>query len=509
MVTDTDKFIPRRKSRYSYPPHGAAAAEGKVISSPARARGAPGKRSTTILGILFFLFILLLGLITQRHYYYYHQVSSSYEHLRTTTEQQHRKEGYHQQQHAFTASTAGSSSSSTWGAAGARAPGATTTIAGGASPGLADISYPTLPPTKSSSNSASRTTSATTTATTTTLDPSNSSRIVPFTSASCSQYLQHKNQKGLHAADLLASSSTINTNSTISSSSTAASASRILIQGGNYRSFEMHIYLENDIVSDAIQRYGTWEGNKLEAFYQIFTEYSKKHKIPFSKLTFVDIGANVGWFTFNLAALGVNVIAFEPMAENINMIQDSMCLEGNLKSGVSHRITLYRHGLGVRDESCIIYAHNINVGDGSVQCVANESAAHIPANYLIKGHIPIHRLDDVIATSGSNKHIVLLKMDTEGYEANVLQGGEELFLHGGIDVIVTEFVPEWILEKGGTVTPEMFMKKFYDAGYLVARDQYFMGGTRYMEYHEMMNMSNYHLGRDITLHSRAFRGTEN
>ena len=50
-------------------------------------------------------------------------------------------------------------------------------------------------------------------------------------------------------------------------------------------------------------------------------------------------------------------------------------------------------------------------------------------------------------------------MDTEGYEGNVLEGGTALLLKGGIDVLVTEFVPKWIIEKGGD--PTKFMRKFF------------------------------------------------
>jgi FkbM family methyltransferase len=37
-------------------------------------------------------------------------------------------------------------------------------------------------------------------------------------------------------------------------------------------------------------------------------------------VTFVDIGGNIGWFSLNMAALGVKVMAFEPMQKNTEMI---------------------------------------------------------------------------------------------------------------------------------------------------------------------------------------------
>jgi FkbM family methyltransferase len=254
-------------------------------------------------------------------------------------------------------------------------------------------------------------------------------------------------------------------------------------------SFAINVYQRKDIVSNSV-KHGGWEMDKVNDFNRYFINYSNKHNIPLSDLTFVDIGSNIGWFAFAMAALGVKVIAFEPMQENIDLIKESMCLSENLESGVSDRITLFPHGLGVREETCFIYSHNINVGDGHVKCVQKEIELNMPHDYSIKGYIPVHRLDSVVDTQGKN--IVLVKMDTEGYEGNVLEGGKKFFLEGGIDVIVTEFVPRWIREKGGD--PDEFLKLFFAAGYLA------LDGEKYTTEAEMMKLAN----ADITLHSSSF-----
>ena len=273
-----------------------------------------------------------------------------------------------------------------------------------------------------------------------------------------------------------------------------------VIRQNNGKSFALKVYEKNDIVSKDIMGLGGWELDKVDAFNQYFIDYSEKHGVPLSDLTFVDIGANIGWFTLSMAALGVNVIAFEPMKENIDFIKESMCLPENLDSGLSNRITLFAHGLGVRDEKCIIYSHNINVGDGHVKCVQDESELNMPHDYSIRGYIPVHRLDDVVNTHGKN--IVVVKMDTEGYEGNVLEGGNKFFLEGRIDVIATEFVPGWIKSKGGD--PVKFMKKFSEAGYLAKRRN---GKTYMSNTDEMTVMSNFGHG-DITMHSSAFRSSK-
>jgi FkbM family methyltransferase len=261
--------------------------------------------------------------------------------------------------------------------------------------------------------------------------------------------------------------------------------------GGN--PFAMQAYKSNDIVSRGILRGGGWEMNKVREFNQYFINYSKKHNLPLANLTFVDIGANIGWFTLSMAALGVNVLAFEPMAQNINLILESMCAPENIKSGVSGRITLYGHGLGVKNETCVIFSHNINVGDGHVKCVQSETDLVIPHDYSIRGRIPVRRLDDVVKAQGRN--IVAVKMDVEGYEGNVLEGGTTLLLEGGINAIVSEFNPAWIIGKGGD--PVEFMRKMSLAGYQAKKK----GGAGYMSSNEMMVMSNFG-GYDVTFHRR-------
>jgi len=59
-------------------------------------------------------------------------------------------------------------------------------------------------------------------------------------------------------------------------------------------------------------------------------------------------------------------------------------------------------------------------------------------------------------------------MNVEGFEGNVLEGGTQFFLESDIPMITTEFVPEWIKEKGGD--PNEFMRSFSSAGYSLQQE---------------------------------------
>ncbi len=269
----------------------------------------------------------------------------------------------------------------------------------------------------------------------------------------------------------------------------------ILKRNNEENKFKIEIYRENDIVSGSIEEnsYG-WESEQIRALTTFFTNYSKQHKVPLSELTFVDIGANIGWYTLNIAALGVNVIAFEPMEENLQILKHSLNLPSNIKNGIRDRVTLYEHGLGEKDESCFIFSDNGNVGDGHVQCVPNVIDLKMKENYFVRGMVTIKRLDDAIPDA-NGMHIVAIKMDTEGYESNVLEGGKKLFLESGVDLIITEFVPDSIVEKGGD--PVKFMKTISDAGYAAKTNTF---GYEYFKKEEMLDMQLFG-DRMLTIHS--------
>ena len=270
-------------------------------------------------------------------------------------------------------------------------------------------------------------------------------------------------------------------------------------------SFSMYIYEEKDVVSNSV-RTGYWEGGRVQELNDYFIKYSKKHNIPLSDLTFIDIGANVGWFSFNMAALGVNVLAFEPMKENIQLIRDSLALPDNVASGVSDRITLYPHGLGVKDEVCFMYSGDENVGNGQVKCVENESNitdVELQGRRSIRGRIPVHRLDNVVNIDDEDLRIVAIKMDTEGYESHVLEGGSKVLLEGGADAILSEFVIQFIREKDGD--PVRFIKKMGDGGYHVKLDGKLLSTERMVERVE----SNEGFGGvDITLERRVINAPD-
>ena len=254
----------------------------------------------------------------------------------------------------------------------------------------------------------------------------------------------------------------------------------------------MIIYHKQDVVSRRIRRDGAWDRNKTQEMIRLVQEYANKHQTPLSDLTFVDIGGNVGWFTLVMASLGLNVITVEPMSFNLELLRRSLCLPEN--KAMAERVVLHGKGLSNSETTCTVYSQPVNVGDGTLACGGGKppQAAH-QMHLQPRGDVQVIRVDDLIDASSSDEHdrkIVALKMDTEGHEALVVEGGKRLFLESHIPLIFTEFNPSWIRTRTDR-DPLTFMHQFVQAGYAVRVD----GNSTAKSTQEVMDMNNWNPDR--------------
>ena len=208
----------------------------------------------------------------------------------------------------------------------------------------------------------------------------------------------------------------------------------------------MAVYSVNDIVSDQVLRSGTWEPT-------ILTVSQRAGHA-------VDIGGNIGMYTFVLAKAGWNVTSFEAMPFNIMLQKATVCANPD----VSSRIDLHEVALSDVEQHCHLLSQTNNVGDGILAC--DESAyLNLRGTFKVRGQFDVKRLDDVWPSCKfSEQPVDLLKMDVEGFECRVLRGASELLAQR----------PRMIQsELWGTMsncTPTEFMKIISGAGYSVARD---------------------------------------
>lgn len=132
------------------------------------------------------------------------------------------------------------------------------------------------------------------------------------------------------------------------------------------------------------------------------------------KLAF-DIGANGGRVSQVLAANFDKVIAFEPAAESFEALADLP--EGNIQASP----------LAVSDHTGAITLTETSVAMGrfgELVTIDNAPLAPIWGDVTGTREIPCATLDHLVETYGTPD---FLKIDTEGHEAHVVEGGRGLF----------------------------------------------------------------------------------
>ena len=182
----------------------------------------------------------------------------------------------------------------------------------------------------------------------------------------------------------------------------------------------------------------------------------------------IDIGMNIGWFSLLARAYGHDVVAFEPNPKMHYRMCESIQLNGwDTDSGNvntdARTVQMFPYGLGVE-----IGTFNLTTG-------RNPGGSSFYEEKLAKRHrkvmpVRVTTLDTVALQEGwipardpdptsPVMHIHLMKIDVEGFEPFVLQGGQKLLNSGRISNIILENS-----NADETLVIDMFVR-LYQAGY--------------------------------------------
>ena len=134
----------------------------------------------------------------------------------------------------------------------------------------------------------------------------------------------------------------------------------------------------------------------------------------------LDIGANTGQFAKELFSYGYNgkIVSFEPLSDAHNALTNSA-------KNYNNWIVADRCAMGEFDSEI-----EINITENSVSSslleVLPEHIDSAPKSKIIgKEKVNLFRLDSISDKYISDKDIVFLKIDTQGYEDKVLKGAKE------------------------------------------------------------------------------------
>jgi FkbM family methyltransferase len=166
---------------------------------------------------------------------------------------------------------------------------------------------------------------------------------------------------------------------------------------------------------------------------------------------FVDVGANIGWYTVHAGkAVGKTgkVIAFEPEPGNLSLLRKNIEANGLTQAEADGR------ALSKEPGSFKLFLEKDNLGMHSLVM------EHGGQRYI---DVETMRFDDYWNDRGP---IRLVKIDTEGAEGLILEGmAETLKRQKNMDLII-EFAPYRLVKSG--YDPEKILANFYALGYKAA-----------------------------------------
>lgn len=137
--------------------------------------------------------------------------------------------------------------------------------------------------------------------------------------------------------------------------------------------------------------------------------------------TFVDVGANVGVYTVLAAGVaGSQAIAFEPIPSTYSKLSRNVAY-----NGLQDRAELLNMGVGDKEE-VLVFSNSL---DAVNHVISSGEDFHGATT-----EVAVNSLDRLLA----QKHVNFLKIDVEGFEANVINGAPEVLARPELRVIIME-----------------------------------------------------------------------
>ena len=167
-----------------------------------------------------------------------------------------------------------------------------------------------------------------------------------------------------------------------------------------------------------------------------------------------DVGANHGAYARLLRRLspGSRIHAFEPHPKTFASLQQHV-------AGL--HVTLVN--MAVSDRSGTMQLHDFAQADGSTQASLAQAAVGMFDHDTVSHTVNVTTIDAYMAQAGIDE-IDLLKIDTEGFDINVLRGARSALDRGAIKAIQFEFIP-------ADIAMRVTMRDFFEIlhGYMLFR----------------------------------------
>jgi len=172
----------------------------------------------------------------------------------------------------------------------------------------------------------------------------------------------------------------------------------------------------------------------------------------------IDVGANIGvtlWHSLKKSNPSATYVAFEPSSQCFEPLNGT-CAD-LINSG-----QIYDFAIGSADESRTIYGLGNQLHSGAASLIPHSGVRGE------KGEVQVRKLDSVLQEYLGDNLISLLKIDTEGYEAQVINGAANTLASGKTEIIIMEVSPNF-----GSVDYLNYLSQLLDQkyGWFALREQ--------------------------------------
>ena len=235
---------------------------------------------------------------------------------------------------------------------------------------------------------------------------------------------------------------------------------------------------EDDIISRKIRTVGVYEPEETSFLKYIFSDSNNNGWA-------VDIGANIGFHTLHMAALGARVIAFEPSPDTATLFKKSILANGFAErtNSTSDSSTGYVHLIEAAAAATPGTGHLVRYPQSAGMTILqrDEDSSELPfgLDNVVGTNITLLRPSTVISdiirndddttttTTIISSPFKLLKVDAEGHELHAFRGVNLTMYE--FEYITFELFPELLIQAGGTNPLDLF-SYITSNGYYCATD---------------------------------------
>lgn len=133
----------------------------------------------------------------------------------------------------------------------------------------------------------------------------------------------------------------------------------------------------------------------------------------------IDVGANIGQYGSEMRNIGYKgrIISFEPTSEAFEKLSKTSRNDPNWE--------IHHSSLGERDGKTTINISKNSVSSSLLNNLPELTQSAPNASFIKKEEIDIKKLDSVFNSLNIQNNNIYLKIDTQGYESQVLEGAKE------------------------------------------------------------------------------------